>query len=121
MIGLSIAGLALYALAFVHVIRRRMSVPAQVFAISLAAMLVSPGATAGSWLIVAVAALYVILAEPGLRVPACVVVFSAMCAAAYPVTGEAMLPMEIALLLCLLAQFDLLGMFDANKKEGLRA
>jgi len=121
MIGLSLAGIALYAMAFAYVLKRQMSVTAQAFAISLAAMLVSPGATAGAWLLVAVIALYAILTEPGLRVPACVVLFAAMCAAAYPVAGEAMLPMEIAMLLCLLALFDLLGMFDANRKEGLRA
>ena len=66
-------------------------------------------------------ALYAMLTEPRLRVTACVVLFSAMCAAAYPVTGECMLPMEVAMLLCLAALFDLLGMFDANRKEGLRA
>ena len=27
----------------------------------------------------------------------------------------------IAMVLCLLALFDLLGMFDANRKEGIRA
>ena len=121
MVGLSLAGLALYAMAFAYVLKRQMSVTAQAFAIALAAMLVSPGATAGAWLLVAVIALYAILTEPGLRVPACVVLFAAMCAAAYPVAGEAMLPMEIAMLLCLLALFDLLGMFDANKKERIGA
>lgn len=121
MVGLSIAGLALYALAFTHVLQRRMTLTAQVFAIALAAMLVSPGATAGAWLLVAVIALYAILTEPALRISACVVIFAAMCGAAYPVTGEAMLPMEIAMLLCLLALFDLLGMFDANKKERIGA
>ena len=118
MIGLSLAGLALYAMAWPYVLRRPMSATAKVFALMLTALLVSPGATAGSWLLLAVAALYAILTQPRLRVPACVVIFAAMCAAAYPVTGESMLPMEIALLLCFAALFDLLGMFDANRKEG---
>ena len=34
-------------------------------------------------------------------------------------TGEVLLPMIIAMALCLLALFDLLGMFDANRKEGI--
>lgn len=120
MVGLSLAGLALYAMAWPYVLRREMSVTAKGLALMLSALLVSPGATAGSWLLLAVAALYAILTTPRLRVPACVTLFAAMCAAAYPVTGESMLPMETALLLCLLALFDLLGMFDANRKEGLK-
>ena len=121
MIGLSLAGISLYAMALALLSKRQMSPLAKGFAAALAALLVSPGATAGSWLFAAVIALYAILTEPRLRVPACVVIFSAMCAAAYPVTGESMLPMEAAMLLCLAALFDLLGMFDANRKEGLRA
>ena len=34
------------------------------------------------------------------------------------VTGEVLLPMIASLALCLLALFDLLGMFDANRKGG---
>jgi len=119
MIGLSLAGIGLYAMTWVCALRRPMTVTAKALALMLAAFLVSPGATAGSWVLLAVAALYAILTRPDLRMPSCVVLFAAMCAAAYPVTGESMLPMEIAMLLCLLALFDLLGMFDANRKEGL--
>ena len=119
MIGLALAGLALYAMAWPFVCSREMSAAAKVFALTLAAMLVSPGATTGSWVMLSMVALYAILTQPRLRVTACVVIFGAMCAAAYPVTGEAMLPMEVAMILCLLALFDLLGMFDANRKEGI--
>lgn len=121
MIGLSLAGIALYAMTWAFVLRRPMTVTAQVLALMLAALLVSPGATAGSWVMLAVVALYAILTQPDLRLSSCVVLFAAMCAAAYPVTGESMLPMEIAMLLCVLALLDLLGMFDVNRKEGLRA
>ena len=121
MVGLSAAGLAMYAMAFAHMLNREMTATAKAFALALTAMLVSPGATAGSWLLVAVIALYAILTEPPLRIAACIVIFAGMCAAAYPVAGEAMLPMEIGMMLCLLALFDLLGMFDANRKEGLKA
>ena len=119
--GLAVAGLALYAMAFVHVLRRAMSKTARALAIALCAMLVCPGATAGSWLCVGVIALYALLTEERLRASACAALFAAMCAAAYPVTGECMLPMEIACLISLAALFDLLGMFDANRKEGWSA
>jgi len=115
--GMALVGLAGYAMVFAHVCRREMSMTARVFALALAAGIASPGATAGAWLLVSVIALYAIVTEPRLRVSACAVLFAAMCSAAYPVTAEIMLPMEIALIICLLALFDLLGMFDANRKE----
>jgi len=48
------------------------------------------------------------------------VLFATAGAAAYPVTGEILLPMVAALALCLLALFDLLGMFDGLREGGLR-
>ena len=55
-----------------------------------------------------------------LRLPACAVIFATAGAAVYPVTGEILLPMVAALALCLLALFDLLGMFDGLREGGLR-
>ncbi|MBR2942339.1 MAG: hypothetical protein IKB82_02975 [Clostridia bacterium] len=115
--GMALAGFALYAMAFAFVQRRGMEKTAGAFALALAAGIACPGATAGAWLLVSVIALYAIVSAPRLRIPACAVLFAAMCSAAYPVTAEIMLPMEVALIICLLALFDLLGMFDANRKE----
>ena len=114
--GMALTGLALYAMAFAFIRRRKMDPVRGAFALALAAGIASPGATAGAWLLVSVIALYAILSRPRLRASACAVLFAAMCSAAYPVTAEIMLPMEVALIICLLALFDLLGMFDANQK-----
>lgn len=117
--GMALLGLAGYAVVWALTLRRsRMSGLAQAFALSLAAMIACPGATAGAWLFVSVLALVAIFAQPQLRVPACLVLFAAAGAAAYPVTGEILLPMVAALALCLLALMALLGMFDENVRKG---
>lgn len=108
--GMTLAGLALYAMAAIYLIRgREMSGTARALALSLAACIVCPGATAGAWLLCCVIGLMAILTEPGLRPPACAVLFATAGAAAYPVTGEILLPMVAALALCALALLDLLG------------
>ena len=116
--GMALCGMACYALVFALVMRREMSLTARAFALALAAGIACPGATAGMWLLVSVIALYAAMTEPRLRASACMVLFAALCSAAYPVTGEVLLPMIASLALCLLALFDLLGMFDANRKGG---
>lgn len=119
--GLALMGVAAYALVFMLVLRRPIGRMERAFALLLGALLVCPGATAGAWLLASVAALMIIFTAPTYRVSACLVLFAAAGAAAYPVTGEVLLPMIIAMALCVVALFDLLGMFDANRKEGLRA
>lgn len=119
--GLALLGVAVYALVFMLVLRRPIGRMERAFALLLGALLVCPGATAGAWLLASLAALMVIFTAPAYRVSACLVLFAAAGAAAYPVTGEVLLPMIIAMLLCLAALFDLLGMFDANRKEGWKA
>ena len=76
--------------------------------------------TAGAWLLPCAIGLLAIVTEPQLRLASCAVLFAMAGAAAYPVTGEILLPMVAALALCLLALFDLLGMFDGLREGGLR-
>lgn len=121
MAGMALLGLAVYALIWALVLRRDMSDTARALAIALAAALCCPGVTAGGFLLVSVMAMVAIFAQRDLRVPACMVLFAAAGAAAYPVTGEILLPMIVALALCLLALFALLGMFDANAGKGEKA
>ena len=119
--GLALMGVAVYALVWMLLLRRPIGMVAQAFGMLLCALLAAPGATAGAWLAAAVMALFVIFMVPEYRVSACLVLFATAGAAAYPMTGEVLLPMIIAMALCLLALFDLLGMFDGNKKEGWKA
>ena len=116
--GMALCGMAAYALICALAARRPMSLTARAFALALAAGVACPGATAGMWLLVSVIALYAAMTEPRLRASACAVLFAALCSAAYPVTGEVLLPMIVSFALCLLALFDLMGMFDANRKGG---
>ena len=119
--GLALLGVAVYAIIWALALRRPMSELAKAFALALGALLACPGATAGSWLFAAMLAMLAILSEPKLRVSACLVLFATAGAAAYPVTGEVLLPMIVAMALCFAALFDLLGMFDANKKASVKA
>ena len=119
--GLSLACLALYGMAVALLGGRRgMSDTARALALSLAACLLCPGATAGAWLLPCVLGLLAIVTEPRLRLPACMLLFATAGAAAYPVTGEILLPLVVALALCLLALLDLLGLFDGLREGGLR-
>ena len=119
--GLALACLALYGMAVAFLSGRKgMSDSARALALSLVACLICPGATAGVWLLPCVLGLLAIVTEPRLRLPACMVLFATAGAAAYPVTGEILLPMVVASSLCLLAVLCLLGMFDGLREGGLR-
>ena len=121
MCGMALACLALYGMAAAFLSGRKgMSGTARALALSLAACLLCPGATAGAWLLPCAIGLLAIVTEPRLRLPVCMLLFATAGAAAYPVTGEILLPMVAALALCLLALFDLLGMFDGLREGGLR-
>ena len=119
--GLALACLALYGMAVAFLSGRKgMSDSARALALSLVACLICPGATAGVWLLPCVLGLLAIVTEPRLRLPACMALFATAGAAAYPVTGEILLPMVVASSLCLLAVLCLLGMFDGLREGGLR-
>ena len=119
--GMALVCLALYGMAAAFLSGRKgMSGTARALALSLAACLLCPGVTAGAWLLPCAIGLLAIVTEPQLRLASCAVLFATAGAAAYPVTGEILLPMVAALALCLLALFDLLGMFDGLREGGLR-
>ena len=119
--GLALACLALYGMAVAFLSGRKgMSDSARALALSLVACLICPGATAGVWLLPCVLGLLAIVTEPRLRLPACMALFATAGAAAYPVTGEILLPLVVASSLCLLAVLCLLGMFDGLREGGLR-
>lgn len=119
--GLALACLALYGMAVAFLSGRKgMSNSARALALSLVACLICPGATAGVWLLPCVLGLLAIVTEPRLRLPACMALFATAGAAAYPVTGEILLPLVVASSLCLLAVLCLMGMFDGLREGGLR-
>lgn len=119
--GMALACLALYGMAAAFLSGRKgMSGTARALALSLAACLLCPGATAGVWLLPCAIGLLAIVTEPRLRLPVCMLLFATAGAAAYPVTGEILLPMVAALALCGLALLHLLGMFDGLREGGLR-
>ena len=87
------------------------------FALMLGALLVCPGVTSGAWLAVDLLCLYVLLAAPGLRLPACVTLFATAAGSCYPMTEEVLLPMIYALALCLTALCMLLDVIPMNLME----
>ena len=110
--GLSLLGLALmlgiWALALSG---KGMSPLRRALALTLGALFVCPGVTAAAWLAADMLCVLAILSEPELRLPACLSLFATMCACAYPVTGEVLLPMIVAMALCGAALLMLLGVF----------
>ena len=119
--GMALACLALYGMAVACLGGRRgMSGTAKALTLSLIACLLCPGATAGAWLLPCMIGMLAIVTEPRLRLPACAVIFATAGAAAYPVTGEILLPMVVAAVLCLLSALGLLGLFDGLREEAAR-
>jgi len=103
-LGFALLSPAVYGGVFALVCRREgMSGTARAFALTLAALIFCPGVTNGSWIAVGVIALYAIMKERTLRLPACMVLFAISGAAAYPMLGETLLPDIAAFLLCLCA------------------
>lgn len=115
--GLTLAALAMYALLAVY-LARNVSMPVlnRALALSLGACLICPGATASAWLLCCMLCVLAILARPQLRVAACTVLFATAGASVYAVSAEILLPMIVALTLCLLALFAVLGLFDGWEK-----
>ena len=108
--GFTLAGLAGFAALCALVLKNKAySALRTAFVLALGAMLVCPGAGAGFWLGLAVLCIAVILAEPELRIPACMVLFATAGGLAYPVTEEILLPQPAGLGLCVLAFLMLLG------------
>ena len=118
MSGLALAGLALYLGVCALVWCAKDKTPLhRAMLLALGALIVCPNVTSAAWLLLDVLCLYAILAEPGLRLPACLVLFATMTSSSYPMTEEVMLPMVAAFALCLAALCMLLGVIPTGKEE----
>ena len=116
--GVALAGLALYLGVCALVWRAKDKTPLhRAMLLVLGALIVCPNVTSAAWLLLDVLCLYAILAEPGLRLPACLVLFATMTSSSYPMTEEVMLPMVYAFTLCLAALCMLLGVIPTGKEE----
>lgn len=115
--GLTLAGLAAYA--GVLALARRSGKPMlhRVLACVLAALIICPGATSGAWLLCDVLCLYAILAQPRLRLPACLALFATAAGSCYPMTEEVLLPMVYAFALALCALMMLLGVVPMGRED----
>ena len=116
--GVALAGLALYLSVCALAWRAKDKTPLhRAMLLVLGALIVCPNVTSAAWLLMDVLCLYAILAEPGLRLPACLVLFATMTSSSYPMTEEVMLPMVYAFILCLAALCMLLGVIPTGKEE----
>lgn len=116
--GVALAGLALYLGVCALVWRAKDKTPLhRAMLLVLGALIVCPNVTSAAWLLLDVLCLYAILAEPGLRLPACLALFATMTSSSYPMTEEVMLPMVYAFILCLAALCMLLGVIPTGKEE----
>ncbi len=84
-------------------------------ALTVGSLFVCPGATSAAWLAVDMLCVLSLLTQRTLRVPACLLLFATAGASALPVTGEVLLPMVVAMGICLVALCALLGMFDRHE------
>lgn len=103
-LGISVSGIAIYGGVCAWLWQKNdMSKTAKAFALTLSALIVCPGITNGAWIAAGLLSLYAIFADKALRLPACMVLFAASCAAVYPMTEEILLPLAAAFALCLCA------------------
>ena len=113
-LGFALCAPAVYAgVAALIAGNKNLTKTARGFALVLSALLVCPGVTNGAWIAAGVLALYAIMKERALRLPACMVLFAISGAAAYPMLEETLLPMVLAFLLCLCALLMMLGVIPA--------
>ena len=116
--GFAWAGLAAYAGLCALLSRgERKTALHRTLVLTLGALIVCPGVTSGAWLAVDVLCLYAILAEPKVRIPACLVLFATAAGACYPMTEEVLLPMVYAFVLCLVALCMLLDVIPMGKED----
>lgn len=115
--GVMLAGLAAYTGALALMYRSEKPMFERTLVLVLAALIVCPGATSGAWLLCDVLCLYAILAQPKLRLPACLALFATAAGSCYPMTEEVMLPMVYAFALALCALLMLLGVVPNGREE----
>ena len=115
--GLSLLGIALLMGAWALALQNRaMSPLRRALALTLAALFVCPGVTAGAWLAADMLCVLALLAEPRLRLPACLSLFATAGASVYPLTGETLLPMIAAMGLVLVALLLLLDVIPLGEE-----
>lgn len=123
-LGLTFGALAAYlGVAAVLARARSWSPLRRGLALALAGLLACPAATAGAWLMAAVLCVFALVAEPELRLPACLVLFATAGEAALPVTQETLLPTAAAVALCTLALcmlLDIVPMSAVSKSVTLK-
>ncbi len=114
-LGMTICGAGVYAAAAAWLWQKKdMGMTARVFAFTLCALLVCPGATNAAFIAAGVIALYAIMEDGALRLPACLVLFAISGAAAYPMVEETLLPMVLAFALCLCALLMTVGILPTK-------
>lgn len=116
--GFALAGLALYLGVCALAGRAKDKTPLRrAMILAQGALIACPNVTSAAWLALDVLCLYAILAEPKLRLPACMTLFATMASSSYPMTEEVMLPMVYAFALCLAALCMLLDVIPMGKEE----
>lgn len=115
--GLTLMGLALYMGACALVLRSNKPALHRTMILALSALMVCPAATTSCWLLLDVLCLYAVLSAPGLRLPACMVLFATAGGSCYPATGETLLPLFAASALCLAALCMLLDVIPMNRTQ----
>ena len=116
--SVTLLGLALLLGVWALALRDKGASPLRrALALTLGALFVCPGASSAAWLAADMLCVLALLAEPKLRLPACLTLFATMGAGAYPVTGETQLPVFIASALAFAALLMLLNIFPAGEEE----
>lgn len=116
--GIALAGLALYLGVCALGFKAKNKAPlerAMIFVIGT--LIACPNTSSAVWLAADVLCLYAIVSAPGLRLPACLVLFATMTSCSHPMTQEVMLPMIYAFVLCLLALLMLLDVIPTGSRE----
>jgi len=116
--GLTLAALAGYLglCALVSRMERKTALH-RIMTLVLGALMICPNVSAAAWLALDVLCIYAILAQPSLRIPACMLLFATAAGSCYPMTEEVLVPMICAFVLCLIALCMLLDVIPAGKEE----
>ena len=115
--GLRVLGVGLLMGAWAIVLQKReMSPLRRALALTLASLFVCPGVSGGAWLAADMLCVLALLAEPELRLPACLSLFATAGASVYPLAGEVLLPMIVAMGLVLVALLMALGIVPLGEE-----
>ncbi len=116
--GMTLAGLTIFAGMCAYVYQNKeMDGARRAFVLLLSALLVCPNVTSGAWLIADALCIWLIVMKPGMRLPACMVLFATAGASCYPMTRELLLPMILAFALCFAAVCMAVGVLPMGGKN----